>query len=212
MSDPQTRAREHLPQVLLGVLGILQALALELLWEQGVGGLARWDAIDARAAGVLQIACMFLGIVVVWLMYASLVLRFSWVPRFQDLVVPFVIGVLEFGLIGAMGPERVPWFLGLLAVVFLVSAGTNYGIYRVILEGSRAAEDAFSSAGAGYLPSALTVLWLIIATPLSLWAGPASLWTLLFLGGGLLGLAAQIHTFWRFWSTTFDRVRRDDRA
>ncbi len=191
--------------MLLGVLGILQALVLELLWNQGVGGLGRWDAFGARAAGLVQIAAVFLGIVVIWLMYASLVLRFSWVPRFQDLVAPFVIGLLEFGLISTLGPDRVPWFLGLLAVLFVVAAGTNFGIYRAVLAHQIDGQDQLSNVDDGYLPSALTVVWLVIATPLSAWAGPGSPLTLLALGGALTGLGAQIYMFWKFWTVTFDR-------
>ena len=76
------RARSQFPSVLLGVLGIIQALAMELLWEQGVGGVANWRAIDAEPSGWLQVSAIFMGIVLIWIQYAILVLRFSWVPRF----------------------------------------------------------------------------------------------------------------------------------
>lgn len=204
MSEQRERAREQLPQVLLGVLGILQALALELLWEQGVGGLDRWRAIDALGAGILQVACVFLGVVVVWLMYASLVMRFSWVPRFQDLIVPFVLGVLEFGLIGLMGPEHVAAFFGLLAVVFVTSAGTNFGIYRAIMTDRSRQEMRMGRAGYG--PAAVTTLLLLPSAALAAYFGPGSWVTLgcLLLANG--GLIAQIRVFGGFWRETVDRL------
>jgi len=70
------RVRELFPEVLLAVLGIIQALALELVWEEGVGGLDRWRAVGAGLAGVLQISAILLGVMVVWLMYATMVMRF----------------------------------------------------------------------------------------------------------------------------------------
>ena len=104
MNPHRERAREQFPSVLLGVLGIIQALALELLWGKGVGGIGRWQALDAELAGWLQVGSVFLGIVVVWVMYATLVLRHSWVPRFVDLFFPFVLGIFEFLLVEMMAP------------------------------------------------------------------------------------------------------------
>lgn len=192
--------------MVLGVLGILQALALELLWEQGVGGLDHWQAIGALATGVLQVTGMFLGVVVIWLMYASLVMRYRWVPHFQDLVFPFVLGVLEFGLIGLMGPDRVGAFLLLLAFVFLVSSATNYGIYQRVLR-QHPERGSMSAGRVGYGPAATNVLLLPPAAGLAAFFGPASWVTTLCLLGANVGLVAQIGVFARFWQESM--AKRD---
>ncbi|NNL65787.1 MAG: hypothetical protein HKP30_06060 [Myxococcales bacterium] len=202
MHEERERAREQLPQVLLGVLSILQALALELLWEQGVGGLGGWREAGALANGVLQVVCTFLGIMVVWLMYASLVLRFSWVPRFVDLLLPFVLGVLEFGLIGLMTPERVPAYFALLALVFVVAAATNYGIYGAITSDER--HQIESTGLAGYGPTVFSTVALLVSAGLSAWAGAASWLTGLCLVAANAGLLAQVATFRSFWRSRFD--------
>lgn len=202
MHEERERAREQLPQVLLGVLSILQALALELLWEQGVGGLGGWREAGALANGLLQVSCTFLGIMVVWLMYASLVLRFSWVPRFVDLLLPFVLGVLEFGLISLMTPERAPAYFGLLALVFVVAAATNYGIYAAI---SADTTQAIESTGLqGYGPTVVSTVALLISAALSAYFGAASWVTGACLIAANAGLLAQVGTFRSFWRSRFD--------
>lgn len=202
MHEERERAREQLPQVLLGVLSILQALALELLWEQGVGGLGSWREAGALASGILQVSCIFLGIMVVWLMYASLVLRFSWVPRFVDLLLPFVLGVLEFSLIGMMTPEQTPAFFALLAVLFVVAAGTNYGIYSVILADDR--HEIEATGFQGYGPTAVSTVALLASAALSSHFGAASRVTLLCLIAANAGLLAQVGSFRSFWRARFD--------
>jgi len=106
--------------VLLTLLSIVQALALEFLWgEVRVRG-----PIDAQSLTTviswLQVAVAFVGIVVIWLVYASIVMRFRWVPTTGDSIAPFIIGVLEFMMIDNASPETLGrWFL-LLGLVFAV--------------------------------------------------------------------------------------------
>jgi len=129
----RTRARELLPQVLLGLQSIVQALALELLWDRGSSAphLFPGSASDAAAraaavAGWLQVASIGIGIVLMWLLYVGLVLRFTWVPRTRDSIFPFAIGALEFLAIELLGPEYAPAWLAVMGVIFaFVSFATN---------------------------------------------------------------------------------------
>jgi len=118
MKTIRNRARERLPSVLLTLLSIVQALALEFLWSHVrdtdyllVGS---WTAILSW----LQITASFISIVLIWLVYASNAMRFRWVPNTSDSVYPFIIGLLEFMLIENLGPDTIGLWLICLAVIF----------------------------------------------------------------------------------------------
>ena len=125
-NESATRAKFHLPSVLLTLLSIVQALALELVWQfvterEGLGvwgfeNLVTW----------IQIVSTFLGILLIWLMYSGLVMRLRWVPSTPDSVMPFLIGLVEFALAGSLGAEHLGrWFLML---------GLAYGIVAYVLQ------------------------------------------------------------------------------
>ena len=126
----RSRAKQHLPSVLLTLLSIIQALALELLWSRLHASPFLWNGGWGAVVGWLQIAGMFLGILQIWFFYTSLVLRFQWLPSFRDSLIPFVIGILEFSMIELLGPSRLgAWFLT-LAAVFAVSVVEGHSIFR----------------------------------------------------------------------------------
>ena len=130
METVRTRATELLPSVLLTVLSMIQALALELLWtrlrESPYLWVGSWDAV----LGWAQVAAMLLGFLQIWLFYTSLVMRFRWCPSMQDSVAPFGIGILQFTLIDLMGPTSLgPWFY-VLALVFAVSIWASQTIFK----------------------------------------------------------------------------------
>ena len=130
METMRTRATDLLPSVLLTVLSMVQALALELLWtrirESSYLWTWGWDAL----LGWSQVAAMLLGFLVVWLLFVSAVMRFRWLPAIQDSVVPFAIGILEFSLIDLMGPGLLGPWLYTLALIFAVSTWASQTIFR----------------------------------------------------------------------------------
>jgi hypothetical protein len=118
MNEIRQRATEHFPSVLLTLLSMVQALAVELLWshirETPYLLELNWTSFIAW----VQISATFIGIVLIWIAYSSSAMRFRWVPAISDSVLPFMIGIMEFMLIEALGPEHVSlWFI-LLATVF----------------------------------------------------------------------------------------------
>lgn len=132
----QARARELLPQVLLTLQSIVQALALELLWDRvanaphllppgGVEGVA----FAGLLAGWLQVGGIVLGIVLIWLVYVGLVLRFAWVPRTRDSLFPFAIGLLEFLSIELLGPDHAPAWLAVMGVIFSVTSFATNDVF-----------------------------------------------------------------------------------
>ena len=105
MQTIRERAKEHFPSVLLTLLSIIQALALELLWNRLRGNDYFWDGGISAVVGWTQAAVLLLGIFQVWLFYTSIVMRFRWVPTTRDAVIPFVMGALELLLSRNPDPE-----------------------------------------------------------------------------------------------------------
>jgi len=130
MNTIRNRAKEQLPVVLLTLLSIVQALALELLWGYLTEEPSLYEAGWPAVVGWVQVATTFLGILLIWLIYASNVMRFRWVPSTADSVFPFVIGVVEFTLIRAMGPDHLgPWFFT-MALTFAIATLASHLSYR----------------------------------------------------------------------------------
>jgi len=118
MDTMRARAKQHLPHVLLTLLSIIQALALELLWTRIQEGNFALSLSLEGAIVWCQISATFLGIVVIWLVYATSVMRFRWVPGISDSIHPFIVGVLQFMMIESLGVEKVGQWLILMALIF----------------------------------------------------------------------------------------------
>lgn len=118
MNDIRARAKEQLPSVLLTLMSIIQALALEFLWEvvRIAPRVFTWDAVLEW----LQIAAVMLGILQLWMFYTSAAMRFRWTPTTQDLLFPFLIGILEFTLIDLTGEDLALWFW-MLAILYAIA-------------------------------------------------------------------------------------------
>jgi hypothetical protein len=94
MQQKIKRAKDLLPAIIITVLSMIQALALELYWTRIQSADFLWNGGWEAIVGWLQLAVMLLGIIQVWLMYVSTILRFSWLPTMQDTMTPFAIGLL----------------------------------------------------------------------------------------------------------------------
>ncbi len=207
MDRNQKRARDLLPSIIITVLSLIQAIALELYWSKirssdflFAGG---WDA----TLGWMQVVVMFMGMLLIWIIYVSAVLRFSWLPSMEDTLIPFYIGLMEFGMIDLMGPDLLgPWFI-LLAGIFALSTIANHLVMR------RARVDPandyfFRSVAAAswrdYLVSITVVLVLVLMGAL-LWVfedthilAMSALWL------AFLALAYQFRNARRYWMHSMD--------
>jgi hypothetical protein len=140
----RTRAKAQMPMVLLTLLSILQALALELLWgyvrEQEHLIEASWSA----ALSCAQVIATLLGILVIWIYYSSMVMRFRWVPSTSDTLYPFLIGILQFMLIETLGLETLGHWFVVLGILFAVTSGAlQLVLRRARLDGEN--DDWFGS-------------------------------------------------------------------
>ena len=104
--------------VLLTLLSIVQALALELLWSHVRASGYLFDMTWTALLTWIQIGTSLLGIVVIWVVYASTAMRFRWVPSTSDSVYPFIIGILEFILVETLTPGYMGWWIICLAIIF----------------------------------------------------------------------------------------------
>ncbi|MFT7288376.1 MAG: hypothetical protein ACI87W_002494 [Halieaceae bacterium] len=126
MDNYRQRARDLVPNILLTVLSMIQALALEFYWTRLVASEFLWHGGWDALIGWLQAACVLLGILLLWLYYVSIVLRFSWLPSVSDTLFPFFLGLLEFGLIEAMHPNSIAVWLILLASMFALAIFSSH--------------------------------------------------------------------------------------
>jgi hypothetical protein len=198
-----SRARELLPSVLLTLLSVVQALALEALWSAvhespwlGLGGQRAW-------VGWLQSAAIFEGIVVIWLLYIGIVMRFTWVPATRDSVVPFVIGAGELCMISMMEPGLLDWWFWVLAAVFVVSARVSNAMFqsgmadpqndKIVVLASNPLERWASSIAAGIIA--------VCGVGVRVWGedGAFAIFGLLVANALLIGQGLLIHHYWRQW-------------
>ena len=135
MSNNLERAKELLPAVILTILSMIQALALELFWTRFTESDYLWGIGWHAAIGWLQLITMFIGILLIWVFYVSFVLRFTWLPTLEDTVIPFFIGLMEFAMIDLMHPDSLSQWCLLLALVFGVATAASHLTMR------RARED-----------------------------------------------------------------------
>ena len=93
MDSIRERAADQFPTVLITLLSIIQALALEFLWDHIHHRPDLYQMGWPAVAGWLQITATFNGLILIWLVYAGMVMRFRWIPTTGDSVLPFFVGL-----------------------------------------------------------------------------------------------------------------------
>ncbi|NKB32397.1 MAG: hypothetical protein GKR91_04795 [Pseudomonadales bacterium] len=126
------------PIVLLTLVSIIQALALELmwgkitaadyLWQFSLDTIVTWGMISATLMGILQL----------WITYSTLVIGFTWRPDISDSILPFVIGLLEFLMINLIDATVNPFWFYVLALLFVI---TNWVVHTTLRRARRELEN-----------------------------------------------------------------------
>ena len=130
MDSIRDRAVVAFPSVMLTVLSMIQALALELLWTRAMESEFLWLGGGDALVGWAQIVVVLAALLLVWLLYVSQVIRLVWVPSIYDSVFPFGIGIAEFSLIECVGPGLLgPWFYS-AALLFATATWGGQRIFR----------------------------------------------------------------------------------
>jgi hypothetical protein len=216
MPDPHVireRAKNRFPSVLLTLLSIIQALALEMLWSNLSGSDHLWAGGLGAVIGWLQVSAVFGGIVVVWLFYSSLVMRLVWVPSIRDSILPFIIGGAEFLMAEMLSPElRHLWFF-LFAGIFGFSTWTSTTIFvRARRDPDNAGLwDDFDPRGIGEMVGAIVVVGLLAVAGVGVWNwGPTGLVALLAVGFANFALIVQILAIRYFWNKSLGLNQEGD--
>jgi hypothetical protein len=117
MDTIRNRAKEKFPMVLLTLLSIVQALALEFLWDHVRHRAEIFEISVIAFLGWLQIGASLIVIILIWLMYAGMLMRFRWTPTVTDSIWPFLVGLIQFLMIEIMGAEKLALWVIVLALM-----------------------------------------------------------------------------------------------
>jgi len=202
MNQLRKRAKKNFPSVLLTLLSIIQAVALELLWEHLHDApylfTFSWVAIIAWA----QIAATLLGMILIWVVYAGNAMRFRWVPSTGDSVYPFFIGLTEFLLIETCDPEQVGLWLILMAVIFAAMVWVSHNtMRRARLDGSNDSYFQHSKPAElrDFVPHIVVISSILVAGLYMHFIGNVSIVAFIIVLATLLMLAWQYYLSAKFW-------------
>jgi hypothetical protein len=203
MHPAAERAKQQLPSVLLTLTSIIQALSLEVLWSSASAAPHLWAPGPAQVTGWLQVAAVFQIVVLIWLYYAQLIMRFRWVPTVGDSIVPFVFGLGQFVLAELIQPEFLHLWLYVLAAVFVIAFLSSTWTFRA----ARQDPDndwyfaQFSpSPVAQYGPPAATLALILLLAAIAGWVDNSGPWAVVAMIGANLVLLVQIglqHYYWK---------------
>ena len=126
----RNRATDQFPLVLLTLLSIVQALALELLWDHLRNRPDLYEYSWLALLSWVQVTASLMGIMLIWLIYTGMVMRFRWTPSTADSILPFFIGLIQFLMIDMMGPEKLGRWMIVLAVVFATMIVASHKVFR----------------------------------------------------------------------------------
>lgn len=205
MNSIRERAVEQFPAVLITLLSIIQALALEFLWNHLHQRPDLYELGWPAVAGWLQIAATFNGLILVWLVYVGTVMRFRWTPTTGDSVLPFFVGLIEFLMIDLMGPENIGRWFVVLAIIFAAMALGNHRTMRRA-RGDPANKEFFETVTPAtlrdFLPQAIRIFAMtLIGT--WLWQSDNHGWFAMFaLLASVLMLSYETFNAAKFWNRT----------
>ncbi len=167
----RNRAKNNFPMVLLTLLSIVQALALELLWSQIHEHTEFYELSWVAVTGWMRILTTLIGILVIWLVYATNSMRFRWVPSTADSIFPFLVGIIQFIMIDNLSPQDLgKWLLALATIFGLMSWVSQLDMKRARLDEDNA--EYF----AGLKPAVLKDFLPAIATVSVLAASSVVVW------------------------------------
>jgi hypothetical protein len=202
MDSMRNRATDMFPMVLLTLLSIVQALALEFLWDHTRHRTDLFEISVAVIPGWLQIAATFNVIIIIWLMYAGMLMRFRWTPSTMDSIFPFLVGLIQFLMIDMMGAEHFALWIIVLALTFGVLVTIDHLAMRRArqVEENREFFDQYAPATIkDFLPQILMVVSLLLAGGWIGFSGHHGWFTILVLVGIFLGLGWETHRSAYFW-------------
>jgi len=208
MDTIRNRAKDKFPMVLLTLLSIVQALALEFLWDHVRHRAEIFEISVIALLGWLQISASLIVIILIWLMYAGMLMRFRWTPTVTDSIWPFLVGLIQFLMIEIMGAEKLALWVIVLALIYGITDFINHRAMK-----RARADPANREFFERYLPATLrdfvpqitTVVALMLAGGWIWYSGQQSWFAICTLVGSLIGLGYEMHRTVRYWNVSMGR-------
>ena len=207
MNIIRNRAQEQFPTVLLTLLSIVQALALELLWEHIQESEYLLEATTLAFVSWAQISTTLFGIILIWVAYASHAMRFRWTPSTADSVYPFIIGLLEFIQIETLAPGMVGQWTVILAIIL----GVMVFVSHLIMRSARTSGDngdfftKTNPATAKDFFVQITIVILLLLGGSYVWlSGNNGIISYLLIGAVFMVLVWQYISSARFWNSSLN--------
>ncbi len=203
MDTIRNRAKDRFPMVLLTLLSIVQALALEFLWDHTRHRTEIFEISVVALFGWLQIVVSLYVIILIWLMYAGMLMRFRWTPTITDSIWPFFIGLIQFLMIEIMGAEKFAYWLIVLALIYATTDFINHkAMKRARIDAAtREFFDRFLPATLrDFVPQITVVIALLLASSWIWFSGHQGWFAICTLVGSLIGLGYENHRAARYWN------------
>ena len=203
MDTIRNRAKDRFPMVLLTLLSIVQALALEFLWDHTRHRTEIFEISVVALFGWLQIAVSLYVIILIWLMYAGMLMRFRWTPTITDSIWPFFIGLIQFLMIEIMGAEKLAYWLIVLALIYATTDFINHkAMKRARIDpANREFFDRFLPATLrDFAPQITVVIALLLASSWIWFSGHQGWFAICTLVVSFIGLGYETHRAARHWN------------
>lgn len=140
MNPIRERVKANVPAVVLTLLGIIQALAVELLWSFVISEPTIYEPSLAALISWLQILSLLVGMLMIWLIYAMNVTRFVWVPTMSEFVTPFWVGFMQFLCIYSLEFDNPgAWFISFALIILTMNWIAHSTMKRARMEPDNAA-------------------------------------------------------------------------
>ena len=140
------RVKANVPAVVLTLLGIIQAFAVDLLWSFVVADSEIYQLSLPALITWLQILSLVAGMLMIWLIYAMNVSRFVWVPTMSEFVTPFWVGFLQVLSIHCLKFDNPgAWFISFALIIATMNWIAHSTMKRARLEPDNA--EFFNSRG-----------------------------------------------------------------
>jgi len=203
MRKIRSRASRQLPSVLLTLLSIIQAIALDGLWNRTVARSEFFELSSTAVLGWLQTVVTLSTIILIWAVHVRLVMRFRWTPSLYDVILPFVVGIAEFALIAVTDPGLLGQWCLALALAIIVGMAIDLRFLRRARRDPRNSEffdEVSPSTWRDYLAHIFTVLFLISAAVFILATGYIGWFSFVPPLIVFAAIACTLHMEVHFWS------------
>jgi len=208
MDTIRNRAKDKFPMVLLTLLSIVQALALEFLWDHTRHRTEIFEISVVALLGWLQIAASLNIIILIWLMYAGMLMRFRWTPTVTDSIWPFFVGLIQFLMIEMMGADKLAIWIFVLALIYGTTDFINHRAMRRarIDPANREFFDRYLPATLrDFIPQITMIIALILAGSWISLDEQHGWFAICTLVGALAGLGYETHKAATYWNVSMGK-------